>query len=40
MFGILKFIWLVCRSFANLLNVDRNALKRVPDETKYLAMVS
>jgi hypothetical protein len=39
MFGLLKFLWLVCQSFVNLLNVDRNELKRVPDETKYLAMI-
>lgn len=39
MFGLFKFLWLVGRSFVNLLNVDRNALARVPDETKYLAMI-
>ena len=39
MFGILKFIWAVSKAFIHLLNVDRNALKQVPDETKYLAMV-
>jgi fatty acid desaturase len=39
MFGLLKFVWLLGRSFVNLLNVDRNELKRVPDETKYLAMI-
>lgn len=39
MFGILKFIWLVGKSFVNLLNVDRNALKHIPNETKYLAMI-
>ena len=39
MFGIFKFIWAVGRAFVNLLNVDRNALKRVPDETKFLAMI-
>jgi hypothetical protein len=39
MVGLLKFIWLVGRAFVNLLNVDRNELKRVPDETKYLSMI-
>lgn len=39
MFGLLKFTWVVARAFINLLNVDRNALARVPDETKYLAMI-
>lgn len=27
------------RSFPDLLNIDRNALKSVPDQTKYLAMI-
>lgn len=39
MFGLLKFIWLVGKTFLNLLNVNRNALKYIPDETKYLAMI-
>jgi hypothetical protein len=39
MFGLFKFIWLMGHSFLGLLNVDRNALKRVPDESKYLAMI-
>lgn len=39
MFGLLKFLWMVMRAFPDLLNVDRNALKAVPDPTKYLAMI-
>jgi fatty acid desaturase len=39
MFGLLKFVWLLGRSFVNLLNVDRNALAYVPNPTKYLAMI-
>lgn len=39
MFSLLKFIWIVFRAFPALLNVDRNALKNVPDPTKYLAMI-
>ena len=39
MFGLLKFVWLLGRSFVNLLNVDRNALAHVPNPTKYLAMI-
>lgn len=39
MFSVLKFLWIVCKAFPNLLNVDRNALKNVPDPTKYLSMV-
>lgn len=39
MFSVLKFLWMVCTAFPGLLNVDRNALKNVPDPTKYLSMV-
>lgn len=39
MFSILKFVWIVFKAFPALLNVDRNALKNVPDPTKYLAMI-
>jgi len=39
MFGIFKFIWLMMTAFVGLLSVDRNALGRVPNETKYLAMI-
>lgn len=39
MFGLLKFIWLVFKSFRNLLNVDRNELKSIPTPSKYLAMI-
>lgn len=39
MFGVLKFLWLVFKAFPDLLNVDRNVLKHVPDQTKYLAMI-
>lgn len=39
MFSVLKFIWIVFKAFPALLNIDRNALKNVPDQTKYLAMI-
>jgi len=39
MFGLFKFVFLMGSAFLGLLNVDRNALKRVPDESKYLAMI-
>ena len=39
MFGVLKFVYFVFLGFRNLLNVDRNALSRVPNPTKYLVMV-
>lgn len=39
MFGLLKFLWLVFKSFRDLLNVDRNALRNIPTPSKYLAML-
>lgn len=39
MFSVLKFVWILFRAFPDLLNVDRNAFKFVPDQTKYLAMI-
>ena len=39
MFSVLKFFWILFKAFPDLLNVDRNALKFVPDQTKYLAMI-
>lgn len=39
MFALIKFIWIVFKAFPHLLNIDRNALKHVPDQTKYLAMI-
>lgn len=39
MFSVLKFLWLVGKNFKYLLNVDRNALARVPDYAKFLSMV-
>ena len=39
MFSMLKFVWILFKAFPDLLNVDRNALKFVPDQTKYLAMI-
>ena len=39
MFSIIKFIWIITREFPRLLQIDRNALKHVPDPTKYLAMI-
>lgn len=39
MFSVLKFVWILFRAFPDLLNVDRNAFKFVPDQTKYLAMM-
>lgn len=39
MFGILKLFWVLSKAFSDLLNIDRNALKSIPDPTKYLAMI-
>lgn len=39
MFSVLKFVWILFRAFPDLLNIDRNALKSIPDQTKYLAMI-
>ena len=39
MFGLLKFLCCVSKSFLGLLHIDRNALKYVPNPTKYLAMI-
>ena len=39
MFSVLKFFWILFKAFPDLLNVDRNALKVVPVQTKYLAMI-
>lgn len=39
MFSLFKFVKFVAREFFNLLNIDRNALNRIPDPTKYLSMV-
>lgn len=39
MFAVIKLVYLVLRAFPDLLNIDRNALRAVPDPTKYLAMV-
>ena len=39
MFSVLKFLWIVFKAFPALLNVDRNALKNVPNPIKYLAMI-
>lgn len=39
MFSVFKFFWLVFKAFPDLMNVDRNVLKHVPDQTKYLGMI-
>jgi hypothetical protein len=39
MFSIIKFFWIIIREFPRLLQIDRNALRHVPDPTKYLAMI-
>jgi hypothetical protein len=39
MYGSLKFLVLVFKTFRDLLSVDRNALASVPTPTKYLAMI-
>lgn len=39
MFTVFKFLYLIAREFPRLLNVRRNALRYVPDPTKYLAMI-
>lgn len=39
MFSTIKFFYLIFKAFPALLQIDRNALKNVPDQTKYLAMI-
>lgn len=39
MFSLIKFLYLVGREFPRLLNVRLNAIRYVPDPTKYLAMI-
>lgn len=39
MFSLFKFFYLIFKSFPALLHIDRNALKNVPDQSKYLAMI-
>lgn len=39
MFSVIKFIWIVARAFPELLNIDKNALKDVPDYAKYISMI-
>ena len=39
MYGLLKFLILVIKTFRDLLNVDHNSLRSVPAPTKYLAMI-
>lgn len=39
MFAFLKFIWIVCKNFKHLLNIDRNALANIPDYAKYYSMI-
>lgn len=39
MYGLLKFLVLVFRTFRDLLSVDRNALASVPASYKYLVMI-
>jgi hypothetical protein len=39
MYGLLKFLMLVFRTFRDLLSVDRNALASVPASYKYLVMI-
>jgi hypothetical protein len=39
MYSLFKFLSFILKEFGNLLNVDRNALKNVPDPTKYLSMI-
>ena len=39
MFGVLKFILTLFLAYRDLLHIDRNALKAIPDQSKYLAMI-
>ena len=39
MFGVLKFFWTLFLAYRDLLHVDRNALKAIPEQSKYLAMI-
>lgn len=38
MFSVLKFLYMIVMAFPNLLNVKRNVLANVPDQSKWLAM--
>lgn len=39
MFSSIKLIYLIFKAFPNLLHIESNALKNIPDQTKYLAMI-
>lgn len=39
MFGLVKFMLLVLKTFNNLLDVEQNALRTVPNSYKYLVMI-
>ena len=39
MFSVLKFFWILFKAFPDLLNVDRNALKFVPDQKARLLKI-
>lgn len=39
MFSLIKFLYLIGREFPRLLDIRTNALAKVPDQTKYLAMI-
>ena len=39
MFGVLEFFRALFLAYRDLLHVDRNALKAIPDQSKYLAMI-
>jgi len=39
LFAFLKFIWIVCKNFKHLLNIDHNALANIPDYAKYYSMI-
>lgn len=39
MFSLIKFLYLVLREFPRLLDIRLNAIRHVPDPTKWLAMI-
>jgi fatty acid desaturase len=39
MFGVMKFVRTLFLAYRDLLHIDRNALKAIPDQSKYLAMI-
>ena len=39
MFGVMKFVRNIFFAYRDLMHIDRNALKAIPDQSKYMAMI-